>query len=217
MAKKDKNLVISVLSHDVEVLQDMEQNALQSWGYMNHGGDEMRIANDISDARRARVLLHQVFEYINMALEIGFDNTGVKAISVGWWSIMMENGIFANDLIKMVGGKSMAMVEPENARIRVLSIDYDVNVIDGGPKDIQAYGHLRYGGGVITLATELSYQQRVSTFIHELMHIVLIDLGQDISEQQMVAFEHGFFSFLSDNKLDLAQFDWWILHPDEYD
>lgn len=214
---KDKNFTVSILSHDIEVLQDMEQDALQSWGYMNHGGDQMRIAKDINDLRRARVLLHQVFEYINMALEIGFDAPGVKAISAGWWSILVENGIFANDLIKMVGGKSDIQVEPESNKIRILSIDYDVNVIDGGPKDIQAYGHLRYAGGVITLATELSYQQRVSTFIHELMHVVLIDLGHDISEPQMVAFEHGFFSFLSDNKLDLAQFDWWILLPDERD
>ena len=218
MAKRKDEFIIKILSHEVTVLQDFDQDTLRSWGYMNHSNDKMRIAGDIDGARRARVLLHQVFDYINAALEIGFDEMGVRAISAGLWSVFVENGIVANKLMSLVGGDAVFTAEPMEDEIRVLSVDYGVRVIRGGPNDIRSYGHLRYDNGIITLAVEdMSYNNRVSTFIHELLHVILVDLGHDITEPQIVAFEHGFFSFLVDNNFDLSEFDWWIKLDEEYD
>jgi len=207
-----KARIVTILSHKMRVRFDWEINTLRSWGYMNHAKAEMRIAKDLSDTRRARVLLGQVLDYINVALEIGFDEVGIRAITVGLWSFMVENGVWANRLLSIVGGKPISYAVPfKSDRVRILDVDYRIHVVEGDTGDIQSYGHVRFDLGTVTLATELSPRQRVSTFLHEILHLILLDLNQEISEQQMVGFEAGLFSFFVDNKFDLSELDGWLV------
>jgi hypothetical protein len=207
-----KDRTIKILSHDLRIKFDWEITTLRSWGYMNHAQAEMRIAKDLSDTRRARVLLGQVLDYINITLEAGVDATGIRVITVGLWSFMVENGIWANHLLSLVHGKPISYEAPfKPDRVRILDVDYDVHVVEGNVGDIQSYGHVRFDTGTVTLVTELSSKQRVSTFVHEILHLILLDLGQDITEQQMVAIETGLFTFFVDNKFDLSALDGWLV------
>jgi hypothetical protein len=213
-----KPTIIKILDHTLTFEYDLDTTAMRGWGFVSHAQDYGKISYELSADRRANMLLGHIVHWINFALEIGFDDLGVRLLRTGLWSFMVENGTFYERMIKLVHGKKPVSELPEENVVRLFSIDRNVRVLDCTPEEIRSYGHLHIPTHDITMASrELSLINRYSTFIHELLHAILTEFEYEHGETQIVAFQHGLLSLFSNNGFKLEELDWWIRRDDEYD
>jgi hypothetical protein len=213
-----KPTIIKILDHTLTFEYDLDKTELRGWGFVSHVMDRGKVAYDVSQDRRANILLGHILHWINISLEVGFDDIGIRILRAGLWSFIVENGTFYEQIIKLVHGKKPVSNIPPDDIVSLFSIDRDVQVLDCAPDDIRSYGHLHLPTSNITLASrEISLTNRYSTFIHELLHSILEEFEYEHGETHIVAFQHGLLSFFSNNGFKIEELDWWIRRDEEYD
>jgi len=67
--------------------------------------------------------------------------------------------------------------------------------------DADILGECRYDLSQIVIKKGLSDKERFSTFIHEVIHMVSFENDANLTENQVLAMEHGLMKLLTLNKL----------------
>lgn len=76
----------------------------------------------------------------------------------------------------------------------------DLHSVDDKGLKVSFYGQIEYKTGLIKLESDACLDQQKSTLIHEIMHGVLSQAGQeDHDEKQLVILGYGLYQVLRDN------------------
>ncbi len=82
-------------------------------------------------------------------------------------------------------------------KIKILGINFKIKKVCRGVLDKGAtIGRMNSGSGEIFLRDNLPADIELSTVIHETIHILSVNLGLDLSEEQTTALEAGIMSVI---------------------
>lgn len=78
---------------------------------------------------------------------------------------------------------------------------WKVKVCRTHPKIIDQFGYLEEDENIIYITTDATEDQQWSTFLHELIHLVSLANGLNLSENTTLCLEGGLFQILKGNKI----------------
>jgi hypothetical protein len=68
---------------------------------------------------------------------------------------------------------------------------------------LEAYGKTFFLPQEFQIAANLNYEQKISTTIHEMLHVINESMRLDLTENTICRLETGLFQALSENGVDL--------------
>ena len=91
------------------------------------------------------------------------------------------------------------------AKVNIGGIIYDVNVISGKTNNTlherDYFGNIDYEKCIITIDSDLNYQQIEMTLMHEIMHGIANHFGIKVEEEDIDRLARGIYMVLRENKL----------------
>jgi hypothetical protein len=86
--------------------------------------------------------------------------------------------------------------------MNILGFDYHLSA-DEDESKLGVYGRTLFIPQEIQIAANLSAQQKVSTTLHEVLHVINETMRLDLTENTICRLETGLFQALSENGVDL--------------
>ena len=96
--------------------------------------------------------------------------------------------------------------------IKLLGYTYKVRLVPEA-NEMRASGHLHTGKQEIRVALDQCEEGKISTLIHEVIHAISWHQQVELSEEDLMRIETGFFSFLRDNHIDLTPLEKLVCSP----
>ena len=84
-------------------------------------------------------------------------------------------------------------------KIKILSHQYDVEIVDKVYLGPTYYGNILYKQALIEIRDDLSYQQTKETLLHEVLHGIDDCMSIDLTEDQISGISQGLMSVFVDN------------------
>ena len=86
--------------------------------------------------------------------------------------------------------------------INILGYTYEIKRV---PRNVLGpYGKMNLNTGVISIASDISEQQRVSTMLHEIIEVINLQLRLGLEESTICGLETGIYQTLTGAGIDLS-------------
>ena len=89
----------------------------------------------------------------------------------------------------------------EDKEVRILGVNYKISLFDSPGREDGSMGRSDVMMGKITICKDMPQDIQEQTLLHEILHIIDLNVGTKLTEEQVTALSAGLYSVIKENNL----------------